>query len=60
MRDLIKDIYRADIHKLNIKKVGPINLYNFFMSVKESIANEIKDSHLTIIDGYQTRILNLI
>eukprot|EP00347_Sterkiella_histriomuscorum_P005336 403357003 len=58
MRDVIKDIYRADIHKLAVKKVGAIHLYNFFAQVRDQIGNEIKNSHLTICDGYQTRVLN--
>ncbi|CDW81560.1 UNKNOWN [Stylonychia lemnae] len=60
MRDIVKDIYRADIHKLQVKKVGPINLLNYYLQIRETISQEIKNSHLTIIDGYQTRIINLM
>jgi hypothetical protein len=52
LRDLIKDLYRVDLHKLNIQKVGPPQLGNYFMNVKTLLENEIKDSHLTVIDGY--------
>jgi len=31
MRDIIKDIYRADVHRLSVKKVSPTNLMNYYL-----------------------------
>ena len=56
----MKDLYRAELYKLAVKKVSPKSLLNYFLNIKASIETEISDSHLTVIDGYQARIFNLL
>ena len=60
LKDLMKEMYRTEMHKLQYKKVDGIKLFNYFITVKTAIEKEIKDSHLTVVEGYQARILNVL
>lgn len=60
LRDLVKDLYRADLHRLATQKVVAKQIQGYFANVRAQVEVEIKDSHLTVIDGYQPRLLNYL
>ena len=60
LRDLIKDLYRAEVYRLPDKKVSPQQILQYFLNVKVTVENEVADSHLTVVDGFQPRLYNLM
>jgi len=58
--DLAKDLQRAEANRLNIRKVEVDHMLQYFRNVKMQIQNDLFDSHLTVAEGYQSRILNLL